>query len=165
MSSVRSKVLGGAGLWTFGLLAAFSVVLTFHFSVFETLRIVHRHAYLMMALAVLSMIAGAVVVRSTVAPLQNIRRNLSAVRDGKAKRVGGAYPTEVQPLVDDLNALLAHLDEVVVRAGARAGDLAHGLKTPLAVLSNEADRLASQGDNHLPFLITPLTCVIRTYVE
>ncbi len=165
MSSVRSKVLGGAALWTFGMLAAFSVVLTFHFSVFDTLRIVHRHAYLMMALAVLSMIAGAVVVRSSLAPLQNIRRNLSAVRDGTAKRVGGVYPTEVQPLVDDLNALLAHLDEVVVRADARAGDLAHGLKTPLAVLSNEADRLASQGDADLAALLKEHIGVMRRYVE
>jgi signal transduction histidine kinase len=165
MSSVRSKVLGGAALWTFGMLAAFSVFLTFHLPVFDALRIVHRHAGIMVALAVVSMIAGAVVVRSTLAPLQNIRRNLSAVRDGTANRVGGAYPTEVQPLVDDLNALLAHLDEVVVRAGARAGDLAHGLKTPLAVLSNEADRLASQGDADVAVLLKEHIGVMRRYVE
>ncbi len=165
MSSVRSKVLVGAMLWTFGMLAAFSVVLTYHHPMFDALRVVHQHAPFMGLLALVSMAAGAAVVRATLKPLQDIRRNLSAVRDGSANRVGGAYPTEVQPLVDDLNALLAHLDQVVVRAGARAGDLAHGLKTPLAVLSNEADRLAAQGDPHLAALLKEHITVMRRYVE
>ena len=165
MSSVRGKVLGGAMLWTFGMLAAFSVVLTFHLPVFETLRIVHSHAYIMMALAALSMAAGAAVVRATLKPLQDIRRNLSAVRDGSAHRVGGVYPAEVQPLVDDLNALLAHLDQVVARAGAKAGDLAHGLKTPLAVLSNEADRLAAIGDPSLAALLKEHIGIMRRHVD
>jgi signal transduction histidine kinase len=51
----------------------------------------------------------------------------------------------VQPLVDDLNALLAQRDQAVARAVAKAGDLAHGLKTPLAVLANEADKVAASG--------------------
>jgi signal transduction histidine kinase len=165
MSSVRGKVIGGALLWTFGMLAAFSVFLTFHLPLFDTLRIVHRHAYIMMALAVLSMIAGAAVVRSTLAPLKNIRRNLSAVRDGSSNRVAGAYPTEVQPLVDDLNALIAHLEDVVARAGTKAGDLAHGLKTPLAVLSNEADRLATAGNPELGHVLAEQIAIMRRYVE
>ena len=165
MTSVRSKVLLGAVLWTFGMLAAFSVVLTFHLPVFETLRIVHSHAYIMMALAALSMIAGAAVVRSTLAPLQRIRRNLSTVRNGSAKRLSGSYPTEVQPLVDDLNALLAHLEEVVARAETKAGDLAHGLKTPLAVLSNEADRLAGGSNRELAHVLGEQIGIMRQYVE
>ena len=165
MSSVRSKVLVGAMLWTFGMLAAFSVVLTYHHPVFDALRVVHQHALFMGVLALVSMAAGAAVVRATLKPLQDIRRNLSAVRDGSADRVGGRYPTEVQPLVDDLNALLAHLDQVVERAGAKAGDLAHGLKTPLAVLSNEADRLAAQGDPALASLLNEHIGVMRRYVE
>ena len=51
----------------------------------------------------------------------------------------GEYPTEVQPLVDDLNALLEEREKAVKRAMATAGDLAHGLKTPLAMLAQEAD--------------------------
>src|SRR4029079_16805103 len=146
MSSVRSKVLVGAMLWTFGMLAAFSVVLTYHHPIFDTFRIVHQHALLMGLLALGSMAVGAVVVRAALAPLSDIRRNLTAVQNGSDSRVRGIYPTEVQPLVDDLNALLAHLQNVVARAGTKAGDLAHGLKTPLAVLANEAERLASHGD-------------------
>ena len=58
---------------------------------------------------------------------------------GAHRRVDGRYPTEVQPLVDDLNALLEHRDQTVQRAIAKAGDLAHALKTPLAVLAQEAE--------------------------
>ena len=165
MTSVRRKVLLGALLWTFGMLAAFSVVLTYHHPIFDTFRIVHQHAPLMGLLAILSMIGGAAVVRTALAPLRDIRRNLLAVRNGSELRVGGNYPAEVQPLVDDLNALLAHLQEVVVRAGAKAGDLAHGLKTPLAVLSNEADRLATAGDAQLAQVLTEQIGIMRRYVE
>lgn len=165
MSSVRRKVLYGALLWTFGMLAAFSVVLTYHHPMFDALRIVHQHAPFMGLLAAISMAAGLAVVRAALTPLNNIRRNLSAVRDGSELRVGGIYPTEVQPLVDDLNALLAHLENVVARAGAKAGDLAHGLKTPLAVLSNEADRLASRGDPQLAATLAEQIGIMRRHVE
>jgi len=165
VSSVRRKVLYGALLWTFGMLAAFSVVLTYHHPMFDALRIVHQHAAFMGLLAAISMAAGLVVVRSALAPLNNIRRNLSAVRDGSDLRVGGVYPTEVQPLVDDLNALLSHLENVVARAGSKAGDLAHGLKTPLAVLANEADRLASRGDPQLAATLAEQIGIMRRHVE
>ncbi len=165
MSSVRRKVLYGALLWTFGMLAAFSVVLTYHHPVFDALRVVHAHAPFMGMLALASMAAGAAVVRAALAPLKDIRRNLSAVQNGSELRVGGIYPTEVQPLVDDLNALLAHLETVVARASTKAGDLAHGLKTPLAVLSNEADRLASHGDPQLAATLAEQVGIMRRYVE
>ena len=165
MTSVRRKVLLGALLWTFGMLAAFSVVLTYHHPMFDALRVVHQHALFMGLLAIASMAAGAAVVQATLKPLRDIRSNLSAVRDGSAKRVGGAYPTEVQPLVDDLNALVAHLEDVVVRAGTRAGDLAHGLKTPLAVLSNEADRLARAGSADLARVLADQIGIMQRYVE
>lgn len=165
MSSVRSKVLLGALLWTFGMLAAFSVVLTYHHPIFDSFRVVHAHAHIMMVVALVLMVAGAAVVRATLAPLQDLRRDVLAVREGSAKRVGGAYPGEVQPLVDDLNALLLHLDEVVARAGARAGDLAHGLKTPLAVLSNEADRLETEGNPELAGILAEQIGIMRRYVE
>lgn len=165
MSSVSRKVLYGASLWTFGMLAAFSVVLTYHHPMFDALRIVHSHAPFMGLLALASMAAGASVVRAALAPLKDIRRNLSAVRNGSELRVNGAYPTEVQPLVDDLNELLAHLENVVARAGTKAGDLAHGLKTPLAVLSNEADRLAERGDAQLAAMVSEQIAIMRRYVE
>ena len=95
--------------------------------------------------AAVSMAAGLWLVWSSVRPLFGLRRRLAAVRHGEEQRVTGSYPSEVQPLVNDLNALLDHREQVVARAIARAGDLAHGLKTPLAVLSQEAERTLAAG--------------------
>jgi signal transduction histidine kinase len=61
------------------------------------------------------------------------------VRAGGADRIEGRFPTEVRPLVDDANALIAHIGQVVDRARTHVGNLAHALKTPLSVLANEAE--------------------------
>jgi signal transduction histidine kinase len=78
-------------------------------------------------------------------PLERLRARLVRVRDGSAARLEGDFPSEVQPLVDDLNTLLEHQAEVVERGRVMAGNLAHGLKTPLAVIANEANRLEQCG--------------------
>ena len=72
-------------------------------------------------------------------PLKLLRQRLAEVHDGRADRLTGQYPSEVEPLVADLNELLEHNAQVIERARTHAGNLAHALKTPLAVLSNEAD--------------------------
>jgi signal transduction histidine kinase len=71
------------------------------------------------------------------------------VRDGRSRRIEGDYPTEVQPLVNDLNALLEDRERGVARALTTAGDLAHGLKTPLAVLAQEAEQAGAAGHDEL----------------
>lgn len=68
-------------------------------------------------------------------PLKGLRRQLAEVSAGKAEKLSGAYPSEVAPLVGELNALLDLQKKSLERARRRAGDLAHGLKTPLTVLS------------------------------
>jgi signal transduction histidine kinase len=88
-------------------------------------------------------------VRRGVSPIEQLRRRLADVREGRHGRVEGTYPSEVQPLVDDLNRLLEHREAAVARAIAKAGDLAHGLKTPLAVLAHEAGRMSAAGHQEL----------------
>jgi signal transduction histidine kinase len=83
-------------------------------------------------------VAGLSQLRRGLSPLTDLRARLNEMRDGRARRLEGAYPGEVQPLVDDLNALLDDRERRVTRAMAKAGDLAHGLKTPLAVLARAA---------------------------
>jgi len=72
------------------------------------------------------------------APLNRLSSDVAEVRRGKRARLEGAYPTEVAPLTDELNALLDHNRAVVERARTHVGNLAHALKTPIAVLLNEA---------------------------
>ena len=61
-------------------------------------------------------------------PLRALRRSLQDVEEGRAQRLGGRFPAELQPLVDDFNSVLERNDEVVKRARTQAGNLAHGMK-------------------------------------
>nr|WP_317153914.1 HAMP domain-containing sensor histidine kinase [Sphingopyxis indica] len=71
-------------------------------------------------------------------PLRHIRRAIAAMRGGQNRRVEAPLPLEVQPMVDELNALLAHNEKQAEEARLHAGNLAHALKTPLTVLVNSA---------------------------
>src|SRR4029453_12791462 len=62
-------------------------------------------------------------------------------------------------------ALLAHHELAVSRAVAKAGDLAHGLKTPLAVLSQEADRAAAAGQADLAAAMVEQVERMRRQIE
>jgi len=77
-------------------------------------------------------------VRFGLRPLRAIREGLLAIRSGQASRLEGDYPLEIEPLQDELNALLRSNNDVVERARTHVGNLAHALKTPLSVITNEA---------------------------
>lgn len=83
-------------------------------------------------------------VRIGLEPLHELQRDIAAVRRGDADRLDGDYPAEIQPVTDELNALVDHNREVVERARRHVGNLAHALKTPIAVLKNAA---ASGGED------------------
>jgi signal transduction histidine kinase len=106
-------------------------------------------ATLAASLAVLAAgLAGAAVVqvRLGLRPLDRLRRALAGLRlEGGSSRLEGEFPKEVEPLVDDLNALIRHNADLLERARTQAGNLAHALKTPLAVMTNEAARMGEEG--------------------
>jgi signal transduction histidine kinase len=147
--SVRARVMLSAALWAAGFFSLSSILVTYSPAAFRILSGVHRHAHGAWLLAVVGIVVGFVLVRGAIAPLVGIRPRLSDVRRGVEQRLRGSYPSEVQPLVDDLNALLQHRDQTIRRAIATAGDLAHGLKTPLAILAQEADRAEAAGNVEL----------------
>jgi len=72
-------------------------------------------------------------------PLRQVSKGLAKIRDGEARRLDGKFPTEIAPLVTELNSLIQHSEEVVGRARTHVSNLAHFLKTPLAVLAAEAE--------------------------
>lgn len=77
-------------------------------------------------------------VRFVLWPLQAIEKRLSDIRSGNAEKLDGVLPAEVEPLQTELNALIRSNQEIVERARTQVGNLAHALKTPLAVILNEA---------------------------
>jgi signal transduction histidine kinase len=95
------------------------------------------------------MAGGIVGVRQGLMPFRRLREKLSAVRAGEDRQVAGEYPSEVQPLIDEMNALLEDREAAVKRAVTTAGDLAHGLKTPLSLLAQVADQAGVEGHPEL----------------
>lgn len=147
LRSFRTRLLLGSILWTIGLLflahllAVFVVHWYYDGHVIAISRIAFRTWMgVLIATAFVSMVAGFRQVRKGLSALEQLRARLAAVRSGDARRIEGTHPSEVEPLVQDLNALLDHREATVRRARTKAADLAHGLKTPLALLAHEADR-------------------------
>lgn len=92
-------------------------------------------------LAAALILAGWAQIAVGLRPLGEIGRRVAAVRAGAASRLGAEVPAELAPLASELDALLDAREADVARARQRAGDLAHGLKTPLQALLGEAARL------------------------
>ncbi len=79
-------------------------------------------------------------------PLRRVRKAIARIRTAGANRVTDPLPQEVQPMVEELNALLAHSETQAEEARRHAGNLAHALKTPLTVLTNAASAHAPDLD-------------------
>ena len=96
-------------------------------------------------LALALFVAAILQVACGLQPMVRLRSALAAIKTGESSRLPRSFPSEVQPLVDDLNSMIEANKEMLTRARAQAGNLAHGLKTPLAILSDEAYRLQGKG--------------------
>lgn len=82
-------------------------------------------------------------VRFSLRPLAAMRNQMNAIRSGQIDQLDGNFPAEIQPLADELNLLVEANREVVERSRMQVGNLAHALKTPLAVMTNEVGDNAS----------------------
>lgn len=163
-ASFRSQLVVGSVLWTVGLLVLVSIsAIMFlahnprpHLAVIRAFIAVPPAVWV--AIGVACMAGGVLQIRRSLVAVGQLGIRLTELHRGIGRQVAGDYPAEVQPLVDALNALLTEREQRVERAVAKAGDLAHGLKTPLAVLSRDADRAADGGD-------TDLAASMRTQID
>jgi signal transduction histidine kinase len=163
-SSFRFRLLIGSLLWTAGLLYiahVLSVLVMFGRGPFRN----SEFAITSLVMALVLMALGILMVRNGLSSFNALRRRLSNVRSGHDRQVEGTYPTEVQPLVDDLNALLSHRDQRMREALTKAGDLAHGLKTPLAVLTQEWEQAEAAGHVELAATIRQQVERMRRQIE
>ena len=71
-------------------------------------------------------------------PLRRVRLAIATIRSGRKSRIVERFPPEIEPLIEELNALLAHNETQAEEARTHAGNLAHALKTPLTVVTNAA---------------------------
>lgn len=168
--SLRARVFLGAILWSAGLFLGFGFVLT-HYMLFvpEAPGIFHgffiRHMLLVLLATILCLVVGFAQVRRGLASFDELRGRLIGVRQGRDRRLESTYPVEVQPLVSDLNDLLSDREQRVARALTKAGDLAHGLKTPLTILNQHAERAKASGQTELAGAITQQVERMRRQVD
>ncbi len=94
-------------------------------------------------------------------PLRRVRRAIKQMRTTGTNRVTEPLPLEVQPMVEELNALLAHTERQAEEARTHAGNLAHALKTPLTVVMNAATAHAP----NLPDTVIREAAVMRRQVD
>jgi hypothetical protein len=123
---------------------------------------------LMLSLGILGtvlILAAWLQVRIGLQPLARLQRRLGLVRAGTQERLDGGFPDEVMPLVDELNELLDAQQRSIERARARAGDLAHGLKTPITVLGSIASELAMRGQVGPAGEVNQQVSMMRKHVE
>jgi signal transduction histidine kinase len=99
-------------------------------------------AFLIFGLGSLAANAGAILIG--LRPLDTVRQSLENIRNGKSTALEGQFPREIAPLAGEVNALIEGNRRVVDRARMQVGNLAHSLKTPIAVLLNEARRMGPE---------------------
>ena len=168
--SLRARVFLGSVLWSLGLFLGSGLVLT-HYMLFVPTAPGVFHGFFaeyMWGIAittVVCLVVGFAQVKRGLASFNELRARLFGVREGRDSRLEGAYPAEVEPLVTELNALLGDREQRVTRALTKAGDLAHGLKTPLTLLNQHAERARAEGHVQLAAAIAQQVERMRRQVD
>jgi len=87
-----------------------------------------------------------VTVTRSLRPLERARRQIAQLQQGRRSQLDEQVPSELEPLVAQINHLLAHTEDSLRRSRNALGNLGHALKTPLAVLLSLAssERLKDQ---------------------
>ncbi|MCU0731774.1 MAG: HAMP domain-containing histidine kinase [Hyphomonas sp.] len=98
-------------------------------------------------------------------PLVRIREGIAAIRTGRSGALEGAVPSEVEPLMHEINHLISAQEKDLERARGRAADLAHGLKTPLSALSSDVRALRARGENDIANRIEQVGEAMRRHIE
>ena len=121
-----------------------------------------RRLFTYLALFGVGMIAiNAVAILLGLQPLGRVREALALVREGTAQRLDGRFPAEIEPLANETNALIENNRRIVERSRTQVGNLAHSLKTPLAVMLNEGRALGGAKGR----LIADQAAAMQTQVE
>ncbi|MET3896719.1 signal transduction histidine kinase [Devosia sp. UYZn731] len=112
-------------------------------------------------LAIMSVIVARIAMR----PISRLSKAIERVREGDAVAVDGNYPNEIAPLAEEVNELLRSNAQIIERAKSQVGNLAHGLKTPIAVLRNEAAAKKGALADVVSAETEKMSTMVSTYLE
>jgi two-component system sensor histidine kinase PhoQ len=97
-------------------------------------------------MAAVLLLAQGFILRWGLRPLRAVASDLRQIEQGRAEHLVGRYPKELAGLTSSLNSLIEHSKAVQTRYRNSLDDLAHSLKTPLAILQSLADGQAVADD-------------------
>jgi signal transduction histidine kinase len=117
------------------------------------------------AVGVMLAVMSAIVARFAMRPVDRLSRAIERVREGESTAVTGTYPREIAPLAEEVNELLRSNTQIIERARNQVGNLAHGLKTPIAVLRNEARNSKGALANVVQAETEKMSTMVSTYLE
>jgi len=110
-------------------------------------------------------IMSAIVARFAMRPIGRLREAIEQVREGDSVSVEGKFPREIAPLAEEVNELLRSNTQIIERARNQVGNLAHGLKTPIAVLRNEAQARNGPLSRIVLGETDKMSSMVSTYLE
>lgn len=122
-------------------------------------------SFYLAGLCIASIIINVIVILIGLYPLLRVRKTLKAIRNGEADRLDTNLPLEIAPLAREMNALIDNNQRIVERFRTQVGNLAHSLKTPLAVLSNEAEKIGGQQGKIIRDQSQAMQVQIKHYLE
>ena len=117
------------------------------------------------AVGVMLAIMSAIVARFALRPIDRLSAAIESVREGESVSVTGTYPREIAPLAEEVNELLRSNAQIIERARNQVGNLAHGLKTPIAVLRNEASAKRGALADVVLAESDKMSTMVATYLE
>ena len=131
-------------------------------ALYEEIASFRRTLFVTLSVFALSLVLAMLfLVRLGLQPLSRATRVLGDIRKGDATHIEGTFPDEIQPLIDETNALISSNTTIVERARTQVGNLAHSLKTPLAVIQNEISTLAEEKRS----ILTEQSDIMRQQVQ
>ena len=119
----------------------------------------------LLVLAAAMLAVSAIQLKVVMEPLTRLRQSIRDVREGRASRVTDDFPVEIAPVSAKLNALLQHQEQLIERARSRAGNFAHGLKTPLTIIDVLVSDLRNDGLKKIADDVGEQTVAIRKLVD
>ncbi len=106
-----------------------------------------------------------VIIGRAVRPIEKTREELFAIEAGEVSRISQKVPSEIQPLVRQINRLLDVMHKRIERSRNASGNLAHALKKPLSILNQVADAPEIQAHPELSKEISRISTTIKTAID
>jgi len=110
-------------------------------------------------------LATYLIVRLGLKPISRAVDTLAKVRTGEASKIDGTYPDEIEPLIEETNALIVSNNTIVERARTQVGNLAHSLKTPLAIMQNELQNLPKNKQSIFSEQVDTMRTQVQVYLD